>query len=76
MEFDNGFSASIVTRYLFCDQKDVPYELAVIHGGKLHYDNPAADGDVLGDRTREEVEDLLRRVKELEPLEKLDAGEN
>ncbi len=70
IEFDNGFGASVITGHLFYSRDDAPYELGVLHGGGLHYDNPVADGDVVGYQTKEEIEKLLERIKALEKRDK------
>jgi len=69
IEFENGFGASIITDYPFYSRGDAPYELGVLHNGRLHYDNPVADGDVVGYQTKEQIEKLLERIKAFEPLE-------
>jgi hypothetical protein len=68
MEFDNGFVASIITGPEAYGNVGAPYELAVLYCGKLHYDNPVANGDVAGYQTREEIDALLEQVKGFDPL--------
>lgn len=74
VEFENGFGASVITGYPFYSDDDAPYkyELGVFYGGKLHYDNPVADGDVVGYQTEEQIGELLEQIKAFEPLEKAD----
>lgn len=75
IRFDNGFGASVITgSTMYYSRNDAPYELGVLHGEGicLHYDNPVADGDVVGYQTKEQIEELLKRIKAFEPLENSD----
>jgi hypothetical protein len=43
------------------------YELAVLDSnGELHYDNPVANGDVVGYLSEEDVTKLLEQIQKLE----------
>ena len=63
--FDNGYSASIIkNKYSYGGDKDL-WELAVLKDGDLCYDTPITD-DVIGYLTDKEVNELLRRIEQLE----------
>jgi hypothetical protein len=61
--FPNGWGASVVQhRYSYGGIEGL-WELAVFDkDGKLHYDNPVADGDVQGFLKSEEVPALLLKI--------------
>ena len=68
--FDNGYQASVVKFYndlgFFGSSYGAEYdlwELAVLKDGKVHYDNSVANGDVRGNLTDNEVNDLLREIE-------------
>ena len=49
ISFDNGYGASVVKGPMSYGGKNGLYELAVLDSnGELHYDNPVANGDVVG----------------------------
>jgi hypothetical protein len=57
--FENGYGASIVkTQYSYGGDKGL-YELAVLKDGEIHYDNPVANGDVVGYLRPEDVTDAM-----------------
>ena len=61
--FENGYGASVVKFYgTYGFGRDL-WELAVLKNGRLHYDNPVADGDVKGYLTDEKVNNLLREIE-------------
>jgi hypothetical protein len=64
IEFDNGYGASIVTGPMFYTSDHRPYELAVLHNGKLTYDTPITE-DVLGYLVAAEVESTLDEIAAL-----------
>jgi len=66
IHFSNGFGASVITGDYFYSRPDAPYELGVLHDDSLHYDNPVADGDVVGYQTKEQIEELLKQIKAFE----------
>lgn len=69
IQFDNGYGASVVRHNFSYGGKEGLYELAVLgEDGKLHYDNPVANGDVKGYLTEEDVTDLLKQIQDL-PLQ-------
>lgn len=66
IQFDNGYGASIVRHNYSYGGKEGLYELAVLDdNGKLHYDNPVANGDVRGYLKESEVTELLKQIQEL-----------
>ena len=66
IQFDNGYGASIVRHNYSYGSKEGLYELAVLdENGKLHYDNPVANGDVRGYLNESEVTELLKQIQEL-----------
>jgi len=63
MEFENGFGVSVVcTPFTYGGDKGL-YELAVLKDGHLHYDNPVANGDVVGYLRPEDVTDALKLIQ-------------
>ena len=69
IDFDNGYGASIVCHDMsyggpFVEGESNVYELAVLHNGHLCYDTPITD-DVLGWLTIEEINETLKKIKEL-----------
>jgi hypothetical protein len=66
IQFDNGYGASIVSHNYSYGGKEGLYELAVLdENGKLHYDNPVANGDVRGYLNESEVTEILKQIQEL-----------
>jgi hypothetical protein len=66
IQFDNGYGASIVSHNYSYGGKEGLYELAVLgEDGKLHYDNPVANGDVRGYLNESEVTEILKQIQEL-----------
>lgn len=61
--FKNGYGASVVKFWGTYGYEEDLWELAVLKDGKLHYNNPVADGDVVGCLTDKEVNNLLREVE-------------
>lgn len=60
--FENGFQASVIkSRFSYGGDSDL-WELAVLKDGELHYDNPVANGDVRGNLTDEDVNELLEII--------------
>jgi hypothetical protein len=58
--FDNGFGASVVKHEFSYGGKNGLYELAVLDSnGEIHYDNPVAQGDVVGYLREEDVTDAM-----------------
>jgi len=59
MDFDNGFGVSVVqSPYTYGGDRGL-YELAVFKDGHIHYDNPVANGDVVGYLRPEDVTDAM-----------------
>lgn len=65
IHFDNGYGASIVSHDFSYGGKNGLYELAVLKDGDLHYDNPVANGDVVGYLKEEDVTKLLIEIQKL-----------
>lgn len=63
-EFDNGYGASVICHDGSYGHEKGLFELAVTKEGKLDYSTPIAN-DVIGWLTREDVFDLLEKIKEL-----------
>jgi hypothetical protein len=62
--FSNGYGASIITGEHAYSNENAPYELAVLHNGKITYDTELTD-DVLGYLTEEEVDEYLLQIEAL-----------
>lgn len=63
--FDNGYGVSVVrTEFTYGGRKGL-YELAVLKDGEIHYDNPVANGDVVGYLSEDEVSELMIEVQKL-----------
>ena len=59
LEFDNGFEVSVVKGpHTYGGDRGL-YELAVFKDGEIHYDNPIANGDVVGYLREEDVTDAM-----------------
>ena len=59
MDFDNTYGVSVVcTPYTYGGDRGL-YELAVLKDGHIHYDNPVANGDVVGYLRPEDVSDAM-----------------
>jgi hypothetical protein len=59
LDFDNGFSVSVVKGPHTYGGTRGLYELAVFKDGEIHYDNPIANGDVVGYLREEDVTDAM-----------------
>ncbi len=69
-KFDNGYGASVVQHDFSYGRNSDQWELAVIKFKEdddwvLDYDTPITD-DVIGYLEKEEVEELLERIRDLE----------
>ena len=65
LEFDNGWSVSVVKgQYTYGGDKGL-YELAVFKDGEIHYDNDVANGDVVGYLRPEDVTDVMIKIQKL-----------
>ena len=67
VNFDNGYSASIITGEMFYSSNEKPYEIAVLDGDGITYKTPITD-DVLGYLTEEEANEALERIELLPPV--------
>jgi hypothetical protein len=63
--FDNGYGVSVVRTPFSYGGKKGLYELAVLKDGEIHYDNPVANGDVVGYLSEDEVSELMVEVQKL-----------
>ena len=66
IDFDNGYGASVIKNAFSHGGYAGFYELAVVKDGQLHYDNPLANGDVVGWLEEEEVSGLLIEIQNFE----------
>jgi hypothetical protein len=65
IQFDNGYGVSVVkTPYSYGGSKGL-YELAVLKDGEIHYDNPIANGDVVGYLQEKDVTDAMCVIQKL-----------
>lgn len=64
IHFENGWGASVVKHDYSYGGKEGLYELAVIKDGDLHYDNPVANGDVLGYLDEDDVTNALKQIQQ------------
>lgn len=64
--FDNGYGASVVSIEISYGSKKGLYELAVLDkDGKLTYDTPITDDDVVGYLSPEQVTEILIQIQDL-----------
>ncbi len=66
VEFENGFSASVITGSIFYSTTERPYEIAVIKDGRVTYDTPVTN-EVCRYLTEEEANDILSQIEALPP---------
>ena len=66
IDFDNCYGASVIKNAFSHGGYAGFYELAVVKDGQLHYENPVANGDVVGWLEEEEVSELLIEIQNLE----------
>lgn len=66
VEFPNGYGASCLRGGRFYTDNGT-YEIGVLNGGSLDYDNPVAGGDVLGYQTEEQANAALAAIEALPP---------
>jgi len=65
IQFENGWGASVVSHNFSYGGKEGLYELAVLFEDEIHYDNPVANGDVMGYLSEEELSNLLIEIQKL-----------
>jgi hypothetical protein len=68
IEFENGWGVSVVKGPYTYGGRDGLYELAVLKNGHIHYDNPVANGDVVGYLRPEDVTDAMAVVQKFEKI--------
>ena len=72
IDFENGYGVSVVrSKFTYGGDKGL-YELAVFKDGQIHYDNPVANGDVVGYLRPEDVTDAMAVIQKFEKIEHLD----
>lgn len=62
MEFKNGYGVSVLFGEAFYSNGIDTYEVAILKDGSLCYTTPLTD-DVLGNQTREEVDEILKEIQ-------------
>ena len=65
LDFDNGIGVSVVKGPHTYGGGRGLYELAVFKDGEIHYDNPVANGDVVGYLQEAEVTKLMLQIQKL-----------
>lgn len=65
IDFDNGYGASVIKNRISYGESAGLYELGVTKDNQLHYDNPVANGDIIGWLDEEEVSKLLIEIQNL-----------
>jgi hypothetical protein len=65
IHFDNGYGASVVSHSSSYGGSQGLYELAVLLGDEIDYNNPVSGNDVIGYLKEEEVTDLLIQIQQL-----------
>jgi len=65
IDFDNGYGASVIKNVYSYGGSAGFYEVGVVKNDELHYDNPVANGDVVGWLEEEEVSKLLIEIQNL-----------
>ena len=63
MMFKNGYGVSVVSHTHSYGGKDGLFELAVLFDNEIHYDNPVANGDVVGYLRPEDVTDAMSLIQ-------------
>ena len=66
IEFENGYSASIVSHQYSYGGENGLFEIAVIHDGEIVYDTPVTK-DVIGHLDFAGVAAILKDIEELPP---------
>lgn len=64
IEFENGYGASVLIGSQFYSNGVDTYELAVLYEGEITYNTDITD-DVLGHLSKEEVNEILIKIKSL-----------
>ena len=64
MEFENGYSVSVIFGEQFCSNGIDTYEVAIIKDNHVCFDTPLTD-NVLAYQTEDEVTEIMRKVQEL-----------
>ena len=64
LDFDNGYSISVLFGNAFYSNGINTYEAAVLKDGTLCYDTPITN-DVIGYKTKEEITEIMKQIQEL-----------
>jgi len=64
VEFDNGYSASIVSNDMSYGSDHGLFEIAILHGSEIVYDTDIAHG-VVGFLDFQDVADTLKKIEQL-----------
>ena len=70
VQFDNGYTASVISGYGTYGNEETPYELAALYNDEFDYFNPITGGDVVGYLTIDEVITKCKQLSKLERREK------
>lgn len=62
MEFENGYGVFVLFGEAFYSNGIDTYEVAILKDGCLCYTTPLTD-DVLGNQTRDEVDEILKEIQ-------------
>lgn len=65
IQFENGYGASIVSHTRSYGGDEGLYEVAVLFDNIIHYDNPVANGDVIGYLNEDDVNDIIIKIQKL-----------
>lgn len=65
IQFENGYGASIVSHTRSYGGDEGLYEVAVLFDNKIHYDNPIANGDVIGYLNEDDVNKVIIEIQKL-----------
>jgi hypothetical protein len=63
LEFENGYGVSVVRHEASYGYDRGLYEMAVLKDGDIHYDNPIANGNVVGWLREEDVSDAMMIIQ-------------
>ena len=71
LQFDNGYTASVICDTSFYSNGIDTYEIACVKDGHCIYPNGTSfEDDVCGYRTEEEITELMKEIQDLPPVRK------